>query len=336
MSKGVPAASRDARSETLWSDLEAFGRIVDGLRLKLTLQQIGEHPGYGFGSSRMVYLRLERLERTLRQRFIDRRRWGREAYLTRAGETLSTYVQELLAVRRKLHAALAETETPSLRIATHATFIALFLPAIIDHRRRSGKPPGALVLEPSIVREFPEAVAAIVDGRADVAFYMSPPGAGGRAVHLPRGVRGEPLIDSVMLVLCAPTHRFAARLRRNPAATVSLHDLADEIVIGRPFFRNLTPPPTARGGWIEVPHSLDMLMFVRLGIGVGFHSRLSYDLLGKPRDIVAIPLSPQERSSLWLLRPRKRLRMLGETAEDFIEDSRTFILSLARRNSRNR
>lgn len=318
------AANHD-RAAPAWDDLEAFGVIVHGLQVGNTLQQIGEDPHSTFKSARMLYLRLARLERALGKRLIDRRPWGRRARLTDDGERLARFVEELLDTRRRLQSSFAEPAIPTLRLATHATLVTIILPKVLEQRRARGLSPAVLRIEPSVVQGFPEALAAVVEGRADVAFYLAPPGA--PEVRLPSAVRGERLLRTELLLLCAPAHRFAERLRQNPRATVRATELADELIIGRPFFRNLAPAPGPRGGWITVPHSLDMLPYIHLGLGVGFHARVVYELLGRPSDLVALPLEPSFVSTFWLLLPRKRWRPLSAEAEEFIGDLRAFFLA---------
>lgn len=315
------AAGRSPR----WDDLEAFGIIATGILAGKTLPQIADDPLSGIGGRRMLYFRLGRLERDLGRRLVDRRPWGREARLTSAGDAVAASVADLLAVRRRLHDSVAQPVVPVLRVATHATLVSTLLPRVfLDHGRL---PSSRFHIELVLVRSYPEVLAAVADGRADVGLYLAFPALDRTA--LPRNVRRERLGETEVVVLCHPSHRFAPRAPR--AGRLRREDLVDETVIVRGYIDEYTLPPGGPSGRrIIVPHTLDKLAYVRLGIGVTLFPRLIFSLLGSPSDLRALPFHPPLTLALTLLQPRKRLRPLGETAA-FVEDLRVSCARLARR-----
>lgn len=318
-------AGHAARQTSRWDDLEAFGIIATGIAAGKTLPQIADDPLSGIGGRRMLYFRLGRLERDLRRRLVDRRPWGREARLTQAGDEVAASVVDLLAVRRRLHDSVAQPVVPLLRIATHATLVSTLLPqALVD---RGAVPKSRFHLELVLVRSYPEALAAVADGRADVGLYLAFPDLDQNS--LPRNVRRERLGETEVVVLCHRGHRFASRAPR--AGWLRREDIADETVIVRGYVDEYTLPPGAsRGRRIIVPHTLDKLAYVRLGIGVTLFPRLILSLLGSPSDLRALPFHPPLALVLTLLQPKKRLRPLDEAA-DFVESLRLACARLARR-----
>lgn len=318
--------TRAGRSQARWDDLEAFGIIATGILAGKALPQIADDPLSGIGGRRMLYFRLGRLERDLGRRLVDRRPWGREARLTSAGDEVAGFVADLLAVRRRLHDAVAQPATPVLRIATHATLVSTLLPRVfVDH---GASLRSRFHLELVLVRSYPEALAAVADGRADVGLYLTFPELDRTAI--PRNVQRERLGETEVVVLCHPSHRFASRAPR--AGRLRRDDLVDETVIVRGYIDEYTLPPGGgpSGRRIIVPHTLDKLAYVRLGIGVTLFPRLIFSLLGAPSDLRALPFHPPLTLALALLEPRKRLRSLGE-ATAFVENLRSSCARLARR-----
>lgn len=338
MSKEKSAGMRAGRSQARWDDLEAFGIIATGIVAGKTLPQIADDPLSGIGGRRMLYFRLGRLEQDLGRRLVDRRPWGREARLTSAGDEVAGFVTDLLAVRRRLHDAGAQPAVPVLRIVTHATLVSTLLPQVL--KDQGSRPPSRFNLELVLVRSYPEALAAVADGRADVGLYLTFPDLD--RTSLPRNVRRERLGETEVVVLCHPRHRFASRAPRAPyksplrlstgrAGRLRRDDLVDETVIVRGHIdEHILPPGGPSGRRIIVPHTLDKLAYVRLGLGVTLFPRLIFAILGAPSDLRALPFRPPLTLVLALLQPRKRLRPLGEAAA-FVENLRLACARLARR-----
>lgn len=325
-----PRRSNTSSPHTLWEDLEAFHAIAEGLRTGKTLQHVADDPHSLIGSARMLYLRLSRLERALGRRLVDRRPWGRDARLTEAGARLAAQVAELVRLRRQIEASSAEPEVSVLRIATQSTLISTLLPAAMEEHRQRGQDATGFSLDLELVRTYADALSAVSEGRADVGIYLTLPDID--KAPLPRNVRSELLGRTELFVLFHHSHRFAERCRSRQAA-VRLEELTDEYVITRGYVDVKLPSAGLRGNRITVPHTLDALAFVRLGIGLSLLPRLAYDLLPQSRDLRALPLSPPIVSSLVLLRPRKRLRPLTDETEGFLESLRTYCLAHSRRSS---
>ena len=308
-----------------WDDLEAFGVIAEGLQKQKTLQQIALEPHSPLGGARILYLRLGRLERTLGRRLVDRRPWGRSAHLTAAGETVAQYVTELTRVRQRVHESFTEAEVPVLRIAAHATLVSTLLPTVIQQHQGRGQD---FNVELVLVHSYAEALRAVDDGRVDAGVHLVFPQFDD--LPLPRNVRSERLGTTETVVIFPTTHRWAAPAKSGTRRSVHLDDLLDESVITRGYVDNRLLPTGGGGRRIRVPHVLDKLSYVRLGIGVSLYPRLAFDLLGPVAGVRALPLQPAVPAALVLLQPRKRTRPLEQPAAAFLKELRPLWERLAK------
>ncbi len=300
-----------------WDDLEQFGVIADVVRAGKSLQEIAEDPAAGTGGARMLYFRLGRLERALGRRLVDRRRWGRTTHLTTAGADVARIVADLWSTRQRLEEVCRDPDVPVLRIVTHATLVSSLIPAILQRRRMATGARPSFDLELTVVSSYADALAAVNDSRVDVGLYLAFPRFD--RVPLPRSVRRQILGSTDLVVLCPSTHQFAAGSQKHPNP-VQLSDLEEEHVIVRGYVDLQLLPSGPRGRRIIVSHSRDKLVYVQLGLGVSLLPKLIVDLLGLPKGVVMLPLRPTLTPALCLLRPRKRLRPLGDAAEEFLEE----------------
>lgn len=319
-----PHRSAAGSPSALWEDLEAFHVIAEGLRTGKTLQHAVGDPHSLIGSARMLYLRLGRLERTLSCRLVDRRPWGRDARLTEAGARLAAQVAELVRLRRQIEVSSAEPEVSVLRIATHSTLISTLLPAAMEEHRQRKQNTKGFSLDLELVRTYADALSAVAEGRVDAGLYLTLPGID--EASLTRNIRDERLGPTELLVLFHPSHRFGVQQKKG-RESVDLGELADECVITRGYLDAKLPTTRPRGSRITVPHTLDALAFVRLGVGVSILPRLAYELFPLPRNLRALPLSPAIVSLLVLLQPRKRIRPLTDETAGFLEDLRAYCLT---------
>ncbi len=299
-----------------WDDLEQFGVIATGVRAGKHLQEIAADPAAGAGGARMLYFRLGRLERALGRRLVDRRRWGRTAYLTPAGEDVARIVADLSTTRERLEEVRRDPDVPVLRIVTHATLVSSLIPAVLQRRRTETGARPSFDLELTVVSSYADALAAVNESRVDVGLYLAFPRFD--RVPTPRSVRREILGGTDVMVLCPSAHRFATRSQKHPTP-VQLSDLEEEHIIVRGYVDRQVLPSGPKARRITVSNSRDKLTYVQLGLGVSLLPKLVVDLLGLPKGVVVLPLRPTLTPALCLLRARKRVRPLGDTAEEFLE-----------------
>ncbi|MBI4022525.1 MAG: LysR family transcriptional regulator [Candidatus Andersenbacteria bacterium] len=308
----IPAAAR-------WDDLEAFAAVAAGVRAGRTVQDVAEDPRSGVGSPRMLYFRLTRLEKALGQRLVDRRPWGRSAALTDAGQRVAEVLGELSVIRQRVRAATAEPEAPMFRLVTHATLVSAVLPPVIAHRTRVAGFNSAH-LSIAVVGVYEGAVAAVNEARADLGLYLVLPSL--PAAYVPRGVVKEMVARTDVVVLAHQRHGLARRRRRGRLMPVSLDELLDECMVTRGLVDQQLLPAGTRGRRIIVPHSLDKIAYVRLGVGLALLPRLAADLLQLPSEICVLSLRPRLFEELTVLRPRKMTRPVQAGARGFVESVR--------------
>lgn len=303
-----------------WDDLEAFAVVAAGVRAGRSVQHVADDPRAGVGSPRMLYFRLARLEKALGQRLVDRRPWGRAAALTSAGQRVAEVVSELALLRQRVRASTAEPEAPVFRLVTHATLVSAVLPAVIAHQSMASSfSPSHLHM--SVVGAYEEAVAAVHEARADMGLYLVFPSLA--AAHVPRGVVKEAVVRTDVVVLAHRRHRLSLRRRRGRAVPVKLDELLDECVVIRGLVDQQLLPASTRGRRIIVPHTLDKIAYVRLGVGLALYPRLAADLLRLPPEIEVLPLRPLLSAELTALRPRKLTRPVQTAIRGFVESVRT-------------
>lgn len=310
-----------------WDDLELFATIAAGLDREQTLQQIGQDPESLFGSPRMLYLRLDRLEKVLGHRLVDRRPWGRHSRLTDYGHYVVKHVSDLMSIRENIVEHFAEEEGPTLRFVTNGpTFFSIMLDIIQRRHEKQNDYHLGFLPDVTDLGTFAEAISALIKGEADIAFPVPTPH---ESARLPAALKGEILLKSNIVLLCSRKHKRARHFAQQGYAT--LDELASEHIIARPLYRGLFLPHKLPRRWTPIMSSVASFAYVRLKLGLGLFTQIGYNMTGAPADILAVPLQPRIMFSYWYVQPRKLWRPFSPAARSFIEDLKQNYKELARK-----
>ena len=268
-----------------------------------------------------VTFQIKQLEEQYGTRLFERRHGG--ISLTPAGEMVLSYAQKILALSDEMETRLSEM-TGEMRgpllVGASTTIAEFMLPRVLGEFNAAYPQVRARL----IVANSESIESRVAEHTLDVGLIEVPAKAG--------GLTSQICCEDELLVICAPDYPLAGQKSVKPAALAEYEFISREPGSGTreitdAYFLGHKVPPESLKTQMELGSPEALKGVVSTGLGFAIVSRAVVDKEVQLGELLAIPLDPPLKRSLYLVFQKDRFQ--SRLTATFIEFTRTKLRDMA-------